>query len=148
MHSRREARRHFEAIDDCRHQSHFAAAQPPRRSEYPYSHTTYLHGTSVARKSSQDLYTSGRSQYEGSQGRPFDNNVVVLPFAPDPRLLGTVTLVHFGCHQVETGMLLMEDIGHGTAMTFQKMRDILRRRIGCRESLLWISSSEVGERIT
>jgi hypothetical protein len=84
MQSRREARRHFEANDDCRHQSHFAAAQPPRRSEYAYSHTTYPHGASVAHESNQDPYIPSQSPYEGSQGRPFDNNVVVPPFAPDP----------------------------------------------------------------
>jgi hypothetical protein len=66
------------------HQSHFAAAQPPRRSEHPYSHTAYPHGASVVHESNQDPYASGRSRYEDSHGRPFDNNVVVPPFAPDP----------------------------------------------------------------
>jgi hypothetical protein len=83
MHSRREARIPFEANNDYRHQSRFAVAQPPpRRAEYPYSHTAYPHGASAARDSNQDPYTADRSLYEGSQGRTFDNNVP--PFAPDP----------------------------------------------------------------
>jgi hypothetical protein len=36
MHSRRETRRNFDVDDDYRYQSRFAAAQPPRRSEYPW----------------------------------------------------------------------------------------------------------------
>jgi hypothetical protein len=35
MHSRREARRHFEANDDCQHQSHFAAAPTSQTLRVP-----------------------------------------------------------------------------------------------------------------
>ena len=80
MHSRR---RRFEANDNYRHQSRIAAVQPPRRSEYPYSHTAYPHSASEVLDSNQDPYTSGRSRYEGSQIRLFDNNDVP-PFAPEP----------------------------------------------------------------
>jgi hypothetical protein len=80
MHSRRETRRHFDADDDYRHQSRFVTAQPPRRSEYPYSNTVSPHSTSAARDPDQDPYTADRSRYEDSQGRPFDNSDV----PPDP----------------------------------------------------------------
>ena len=84
LHSRPEAGRPFEADDNYRNHSRFAGPQPPRRSDYPYSHTVYSCGASAAHNSNQDPYTSSRSRYEGSQGRLFDNNVVVPPFAPDP----------------------------------------------------------------
>jgi len=76
MHSRRETRRYFDADGGYRHQSRFMTAQPPRRSEYPYSHPASPHGASAARGSDQDSYTADRSRYEDSQGRPFDNNDV------------------------------------------------------------------------
>ena len=85
MQSRRETRRHFDADDDYQHHSRFATAQPPRRSEYPYNHTASRHGISAARAPDQDYYTTDRSRYEDSQGRPFNNNNNdVPPFAPDP----------------------------------------------------------------
>jgi hypothetical protein len=83
LHSRRETRRYFETDDSYQHQSRFATPQPPGRSEYPHGHTAYPHGASAARDSNQDPYTANRSRYEGSQGRPFDNNGIP-PFAPNP----------------------------------------------------------------
>jgi hypothetical protein len=82
-HSRRETRRHFDADDDYQHQSRFATAQPPTRSEHPYSHTASSHDTSAARDSDQDPYTADRSRYEDSQGMPFDHNGA-RPFGLDP----------------------------------------------------------------
>jgi hypothetical protein len=83
MRSRRKTRRHFDADDDYRHQSRFTAAQPPRGSEYLYSHTASSRGTSAPRDSGQDPNTADRPRYEDSQGRPFDNNGAP-PFMPNP----------------------------------------------------------------
>jgi hypothetical protein len=42
-------------------------------------------------------------------------------------------------------MLRMGNIGDSAMMAaFRTMKDILLRKIGCREYLLWISSGEVG----
>jgi hypothetical protein len=96
MHSRREARRHFEANDDCRHQSYFAAAQPPRRSVPIQPHYVPAQRLGGSRIQPRPLHLKA----------PKAGRLTTLPFHPSrqiPCLLGTVTLVHFGRHQVGTG---------------------------------------------